>query len=121
MLFSNTNYAESIEIKTYLMNNIHVSKVFQQGSEEIIQPPFNEIDMKKLYLVVMMKNNGNKAAWGKLKCSVSQRELAIINVPVIGPNMNDFAIFTVPVHGIRIPRSSDKPMLNVAWKKLNAK
>ena len=121
ILFSDSRYSELIEIKPYLMNSAQVGQLFQSINQNICQPSYEKLNMNELYLVVMIKNKGNKTAWGILKCFVEQRELAQIDVPAMGGNMTTFVYFVVPIHGVIFAPSEEDPVVNLSWIKLYAK
>lgn len=114
-LFKNNKYEGEIEIKGLLVNEKDICRIFIDKNIE--QSTFKELSDKKLYIVLFLKNIGNKVAWGEMNYDISGVYKNKIIVSHLTPNMSEPAIYIIPVKGI-ILKDSGPPSLNLVWSKL---
>lgn len=119
LFFTNIEYRKNIDLKGYLMNDIQICDLFH--SKEAKQLPYENLQLDKLYLVIMIKNIGNMSAWGELKCKIDNRSINKIHVIHAGPNMPAYINYIIPIHGIILSKKNGFPIIKVEWDKLYCK
>lgn len=112
-IFSNKKYSQYIEVEPYLMNNIQIGEIFLNSKESIVQYPYKELDLLKVYYVVRIRNKENMVAWGEIEASIGQKRLPNIHVPGLRANMESFVTFVIPIHGIVFTRLMKRKCQNL--------
>jgi hypothetical protein len=98
LMFSDKAYAKHIEVKTYILTDKQSADLLADSSQEPTQLFASELArFSKLYLVVRVKNLGNKNAWGTLACSVP-RIWDPIKIPIISIR-DDFCNYLICLEG----------------------
>ncbi len=118
-IFSNKKYQEKIVIKAFLLDSSQICTLFNDGRVE--QRNYNSLALKRVYLIIRLKNIGNSAAGGVLLCEIDGRKFPSINIPNMPTNMIDYSNFVIPLEGISFPQKSDYPEIKIKWDKLYAK
>ena len=121
LYFSNRSYSKSITLLPYLVDSSHVALVFQNTLGDFNQPKISELDKTDLYLLIRLKNNGNRVAWGALKCSINGREFNDVTIFPLSANMDNKINYVVPLGGAILPNLGDYPSIKLSWSKLLAK
>ena len=122
LLFSDRAYAKSIEVKAYILTEKQSADLLADPSKEPIQLLACELaKFSKLYLVVRVKNLGNKNAWGTLACSVP-RIWHPIKVPTISI-FDDFCNYLICIEGFSVAYSDENfiPEITFEWDQLYTK
>ena len=111
-IFSNRSYRKKIIIEKHLMTSEQVAELFRSNtSNSIINYPQKD---QSLYLVIRIKNAGNRRPWGVLQCKTSQSGECEILIPM--PRGKNFENFIIPTcYTISNPPDSE-PIIK--WKKL---
>ncbi len=125
LLFSNKSYAKQIEVKTYILTQEQVAKLFIDSNKEPIQLTVEELnkisnETKNRYIVIRVKNLGNLHAWGVLSCKTGLRNPIMIGIPSIKSTYSDYVIC---LSGIFIASSeqSSYPATAYEWSELYTK
>jgi len=88
------------------------------------------INIDDMYLVIGLKNTGNRSVSGELVCTLEKNQKTKIFVKHLGTNMNQFVYFVQPLHGSAFhpslirsnhPLRKDNFEIGVTWGKLYAK
>ncbi len=126
LLFSNKNYAKQIEVKTYILTQEQVAKLFKEPDKEPMQLTVDELgkatrETKKRYFVVRVKNLGELHAWGVLSCKVR-----CIHEPFKIPiftNRNQFCDSVIDISGTVIAEAKNSPYpdMSYEWSELYTK
>ena len=122
LLFSDRAYAKCIEVKAYILTEKQSADLLADYSKEPTQLLASELSkISKLYLVVRVKNLGNKNAWGTLACSVP-RIWHPIKVPTISI-LDDFCNYLISVEGFSVVHSHENfiPKITFEWDQLYTK
>lgn len=121
-LFSDKAYAKQIEVKAYILTEKQSADLLFDPSKEPIQLLASELaQSSKLYLVVRVRNLGNKHVWGTLACSVP-RVWHPIKVPTISIR-DDFCNYLICLEGFCVAYSDEKfiPKITYEWDQLYTK
>jgi hypothetical protein len=122
LLFSDKAYAKKIEVKAYILTERQSADLLADPSKEPIQLLASELaKFPKKYLVVRVKNLGDKNAWGTLACSVP-RVWDPIKIPVINIR-NDFCNYLICLEGSYVAGNDEIfiPKITFEWDKLYTK
>lgn len=121
-IFSDKAYAKHIEVKIYILTESQSADLLANPSKEPIQLFSSELSkFPKKYLVVRVKNLGDKNAWGTLACS-APRIWEPINVPIINIR-DDFCNYLICLEGSYVAGSDENfiPKLSFEWDELYTK
>jgi hypothetical protein len=122
-------YVDQIETQSYLMDQQSLASLFQEKNNpkpETCPVVFRSIQAKYLpssqlyfYLVIQIKNKGDRVVWGSLNSYLNEKQLPDIDVPPLPPNMTDFVNIVVwsGKTGKSLPAASC-PKLTTAWKEI---
>ena len=122
LFLSDKAYAKHIEVKIYILTESQSAHLLADPSKEPVQLLASELaDFLKTYLVVRVRNLGNKNAWGTLACSVP-RIWVPINIPVINIR-DDFCNYLICLEGSSVAYSDENffPKLSFKWDELYTK
>ncbi len=122
ILFSDKAYAKHIEVKAYILTDKQSADLLANSSKEPAQLLASELaKFPKLYLVVRVRNLGNKNAWGTLACSVP-RIWDPINIPIISI-CDDFCNYLICLEGSSVAESHENftPQITFKWDQLYTK
>lgn len=122
LLFSDRAYAKHIEVKVYILTERQSADLLADPLKEPIQLLASELaPFPKKYLVVRVKNLGDKHAWGTLACSVP-RVWHPIKVPTISIH-DDFCNYLISLEGLAIAESYENfiPKITFEWDQLYTK
>jgi hypothetical protein len=120
--FSDKAYAKHIEVKAYILTEKQSADLLADPSKEPTQFLASELaKFPKLYLVVRVKNLGNKHVWGTLACSVP-RVWHPIKVPTISIH-DDFCNYLICIEGFSVAYSDENfiPKITFEWDQLYTK
>lgn len=106
-VFSNPDYAQQIVLEANTAELSAASSVDGSSSSPI--------------LVLRLKNTGDLTVWGKVECRVTGFSAPIvIPVPILPPNMESFAVYSIPLEGAVLPEGEGWEV-RARWAKLYAK
>ncbi|GAA3922862.1 hypothetical protein [Litoribacillus peritrichatus] len=113
-VFVNKEYSHQIEIKIYSGNLKYLYGILQEKQNE----DYVSFNNKSNYLLVKLRNYGEKRAWGKLNVMSSQRKLAVILVNSLEGLSDEYFIYLVPIASADV-----KPESNISfeWEELFTK
>src|SRR5690348_13981869 len=101
LLFSDKAYAKHIEVKAYILTEKQSADLLADPVKEPTQLLASELaKFPKRYLVVRVKNLGDKHAWGTLACCVP-RIWHPIKIPVISIR-DDFCNYLICIEGFYV-------------------
>ena len=121
-LFSDKAYAKHIEVKAYILTEKQSADLLADPSKEPIQLLASELaNFPQKYLVIRVKNLGNKHAWGTLACAVP-RVWHPIKVPTINIH-DDFCNYLICLEGSYVAGSDENftPKITFDWYQLYTK
>lgn len=121
-LLSDKAYAKQIEVKMYILTDKQASNLLADPTTEPAQLLSSELaKFSKRYLVVRVKNIGDKHAWGTLACSVP-RVWQPVKVPIISIRQN-FCDYVICLQGLAVAESYENfiPELSYEWDQLYTK
>ncbi len=105
-LFSDKAYASQIEVKAYILTEQQSADLLANPSVEPIQLIGAELSKSTTkYLVVRVKNLGNKHAWGTLACTV-RGVWNPIKIPIISIERN-FCSYLICLAGTSVAYSHE--------------
>jgi hypothetical protein len=121
ILFSDKAYEKNLQVKTYILRSDQVAYLLNNPNEEPEQLIGSEIATATNYLVVRVKNMGEKHAWGTLACTVP----AVwdpINVPIVSIG-DEFCNYIISLDKIAVLFSHDTfaPKVTFKWYQLYTK
>lgn len=122
MLFSDKAYAKQIEVKVYILTHGQAADLLANPSKEPVQLLSSELSkFSKFYLVVRVRNLGNKHAWGTLACSVPCI-WEPVKIPIISL-YEDFSNYLICIDGTSVAMSYENfiPKLSFEWDQLYTK
>jgi hypothetical protein len=122
LLFSDKGYAKEIEVKAYILTEKQSAELLANPSIEPVQLLASELaDRSPKYLVVRVKNMGEKHAWGTLACSIP-RVWNPIKIPIITMEEN-FCNYLISVDGIAVAFKDETylPKITFEWDQLYTK
>ena len=118
-------YANQIDMEIYLMDQEKLISLFKGNPPEagthdpsFYRNGFLRPEDPYFYLVIRVRNRGDKVAWGCLDNHLSDRGLQNIDVPPIQPNMSNFTNIVLWWEGSPKHLPSGYPKPEVTWKKL---
>lgn len=125
LFFYNPAYKIHTELRGYVLTDeqiVQADNFFLQNEHfSPAELSFDQLNKhKKMFIVILAKNTGNKQAFGTLKCIVGQRS---VEVSVIGlrPNMKESDVWIIPVGSAILGDGPNSPQASVEWKKLYVK
>ncbi len=122
LLFSNKSYAKQIEVKTYILTQEQVAKLFKDPNKDLIQLSIDKLhSIKNSYFIIRIKNLGKSHAWGVLSCKVPGiNDPLKISIPTINKSFCDYVIC---ISGIFVSynESSPYPIVTYEWSELYTK
>ncbi len=122
LLFSNKKYAKQIEVKTYILTQEQVAKLFKEPNKDPVQLTVEGLNKSdKNYFIVRVKNLGELHAWGVLSCKVR-----CIHEPFKIPiftNRNQFCDSVIDISGTVIAEAKNSPYpdMSYEWSELYTK
>ena len=119
---SDKAYAKHIEVKAYILTDSQAADLLANPSKEPTQLLANELaNYPKIYLVVRIRNQGNKHPWGTLACSVP-RIWDPIKVPAISIR-DEFCNYLICLEGFSVAGSDENfiPKITFEWDELYTK
>jgi hypothetical protein len=124
--FSNKSYSKNITIESRITS---ASKLYQlisnqeKNLEAIPKESIKELNQKKTYLFVRLKNRGNMGAWGRLTCTLNSGREIPIHVPFLTTNMPYWNHYIFSTSGIQFykNKNADHPDVSCEWDKLYSK
>ncbi len=116
-MFSNMKYASNIEIKAYILRADQMCNLFDGNFAEIRQLSRRDLIDKENYLVIRLKNNGHKGAWGNLSITVDDRRIINLEIPFLGVKEANYII----PYDLIFVKDSHMPNIDCTWRKLYAK
>lgn len=122
MLFSDKSYANHLEVKAYILTDRQASSLLANPSDTPIQLIGSELaKFPRKYLVVRVKNLGNKHSWGTLACSLP-RVWDPVKIPIITIGQ-DFCDYLICLEGIAVVDGHEAlaPKVTYKWDKLYTK
>ncbi len=121
-LLSDKAYAKHIEVKAYILTDTQASSLLADSSKEPVQLLASELaKFPNKYLVVRVRNLGDKHAWGTLACSVP-RIWDPVKIPIISIHQ-DFCDYLICIEGLSVADSHENfiPKLTFEWDQLYTK
>lgn len=121
-LFSDKAYAKHIEVKTNVLTPTQASTLLANPTQEPAQWTADELNnAPSKYLVVRVKNQGKKTAWGSLTCSVPCI-WEPLRIPVISIG-EEFSCYLISLDGYRIRKKKTDaiPDITFEWTELYTK
>lgn len=119
LYLSNKGYAKSIEVKTYLVTKDQIPLLFTTGKiVQKLNKDFHEAE--DIFLVVRMKNNGNRYAFGTLKCNVPNCDIPIV-ITVAFPHFGDDCAYhdwVIPLGSLFIFWEGKYTKITCSWDEL---
>lgn len=119
---SDKAYAKHIEVKTYILTENQSADLLANPSREPKQLLASELArFPKRYLVVRVRNLGNKHAWGTLACSVP-RIWSPIKIPTISIH-DEFCNYLICIDGLSVADAHENfiPKITFEWDQLYTK
>jgi hypothetical protein len=125
----NQAYADQIDVKTYLMSQQNVIDLFkgnppnpntqtiQDKGETFFYNVQNPSD-PRYYLVVELKNKGNKVCWGILENYADGKKVHNIDIPPLSPEMKEPKYIVIRAWPSEQKMPGDYPHLEAKWLKL---
>lgn len=111
-----------VEVKAYVMTDEQMLKAgnFYAFNKNLTFPQlrFNQLKDKPNFIVVFAKNQGEAFLTGQLRVSVSGK---VFDLPVLGMprNMEESAVWVIPVGGAYLGEGSGAPRIETEWKEFN--
>lgn len=120
-IFLNKKYKENIKVEVYLITEDEICSLVKSDSlEKINQKSYKELDKKRVYLFVRLKNQGNRGAWGLLNCPIREGGFKI-NIPFMMANMDKWNCYLISLSGFIWPRDNSIPEITTKWERLYTK
>ena len=119
---SDKSYAKHIEVKAYILTEQQSSDLLANPSIEPTQMLASELStFPKKYLVVRVRNLGDKNAWGTLAGYVP-RIWSPLKIPIISIR-DDFCNYLICLEGFSVADSHEPftPQLSFEWDQLYTK
>ena len=122
LLFSNKGYAKQIEVKTYILTQEQVAKLFKEPDKAQMQLTVDELhSIKNIYFIIRIKNLGKSHAWGILSCKVPGIYAPLkISIPTINKSFCDYVI-CISGFFVSYNESSPYPIISYEWSELYTK
>ncbi len=119
----NPDYATQMEVETYLMSQQNVIDLFEGKPPDPDRTTFSKEQLwtspkafdPRFYLVVRLRNNGDRMAWGVLDYYSDNENISQIDIPPLSPYMTDFKNVVLPALQINTP---EYPQLKSTWHQL---
>lgn len=122
VLFSDKAYAQEIEVKAYIVTREQACAALCDPSEEPIQLDRKDLYGHKTFLLLLVRNMGNKHAWGTLACKVPRyhwpMKVSIVDVN----NPKNFNIYLLHLGSLMLlPHEIGAPEVSIEWDALYTK
>lgn len=118
-LLTDKGYAKHMEVQTYIVTKNQINILFSKGKiVQKLNKDFNEQDEN--YLVVRVKNKGDRYAIGTLKCRVPNcdRPIMITVVSTHGRKDSPYQTWVVPLGDIAIDITEKITRISCSWDDL---
>ena len=123
--FLDMSYADQIDMQVYLMDQERLISLFKgnppvpgkhitQSKQNVFPAPTDPY----FYLVIRIKNNGNRIVWGSLENHLNETYLRNIDIPPLPPLMEDFTNIVLWWQKPEENLPKDYPNLQIKWKAL---
>ncbi len=123
-------YETQVDVQVYLMSQQNVVDIFEgkppHPDMQTVPKPSSQDEKDpephdpRFYMVVGIKNHGNRAIWGVLDCFIEKEPEQQIDVPSLPPHMKDVAYIVFPFRPQGGSRYGDYPVVETKWKQLYA-
>ena len=123
--FLNKDYSNNINIQCQISSKNTAASLLLTTENEIAyyRQTFEELKDSQSYLLIRIKNNGNKSAWGELSCKIEQNRLITVIVPFLSANMSNWnhIIISIPPFIYTKEIRQLYPNVECVWQSLYAK
>jgi len=121
LFYSDKNYANQIEVQTYILTQDQAAALVANPSEEPIQLIRRDLFELKRYLVARVRNLGEKYAWGVLNCTVPAIHIPM-KIPIVSIQ-KQFCVYLICIDGSGITYSNRMfaPEVTFIWDQLYTK
>lgn len=125
LFFYKPAYEKNTQLRGYLLTD---EQIIQSGNFYLENEQFNPQQLnfdqlnkhKKSFIVILVKNTGDKQGWGTLKCTV-RNESVEVSVLALHPHMRQSAVWVIPIGNTILGEGPCQPEVVVEWKKIHTK
>ncbi|MBS0627265.1 MAG: hypothetical protein JSS09_03530 [Verrucomicrobia bacterium] len=121
--FLDMSYIDQLDMQVYLMDQEKLISLFKgnpptpgkhiASSERNVFPSPTD---PYFYLVIRIKNKGDRIVWGSLDNRLNEKYLRSIDIPPLPPNMKDFTNIVLWWQETEENLPKDYPNLGIKWK-----
>lgn len=119
--FSDKKYAEQIEVQAYIVKSEQIEEIFQDINQEPVQLTKKDLERKECYLLLRLKNKGDRHAWGTLAGRVpSFHHPMPVTIPGLDPD-GQVQLYLTFIGASASFLRTDTPELSFTWERLYTK